>query len=70
MVTQLRKTHGATVDRLIEVLGTMKKPGPFLASAQINIATDGPVVKMMVAIHRCIVQSNHTKTVNQIFHAD
>ena len=69
LVTQLRKTHGSTVDRLMEVLGTMKKPGPFPTSAQMNIATDGPVVKMLVAIHRCIAQSNHTKTVNQIFHA-
>ena len=68
MVVVLQNTYGPTMDRLSEVLGDMTECGPFPRSAELNVATDGPILCMLVSIHRCEVQTVHTKTVNQIFH--
>lgn len=68
MVVVLQTTYGPQMERLSEVLGEMTTCGAFPRSAELNVATDGTILCMLVAIHRCEVQTVHSKTVNQIYH--
>ena len=69
MVTSLRATFGANIDRIVEVCAQMKRPGPFPNKHGLTVATDGRYVAILAAIHRCQVAAVHVRTVAQIYFA-